>query len=181
MIGTWGFGEQTPEQLKNDPAAYKIHGPGLERLSKLGVPVVQAAGNRATQGNREDINHRPAIFMDDTKIPLIVVGAVGFDGHPWVGSQGQDQLGVDKPLTIYAPGVDVVCQDRENGKQFPSSGTSWGMFLLCLNTAEFEANYLYQLPHRSLALSRHTSRILRTNNLGTARRASNALSRSRSF
>ena len=72
------------------------------------------------EGNlRRNIDTSPGIF-EGYDYPLIVVGAVDFDGKTASFSQGGDHL------TITAGGVNVKMQNRDNDNEAADSGTSFG-------------------------------------------------------
>jgi hypothetical protein len=90
-------------------------------LLNMGVPVVLTAGNRATNSGSQMIDEYPAVAQDQDT-PFINVGASTYDGDRAEFSQYGSQL------TIYAPGQDVECQTKEDGKSGTDSGTSLGKF-----------------------------------------------------
>jgi len=109
----------TAEEAKNNQQSQKLYGNHLRELSNLGVPFVASAGNDATDPNRKLVDQLPMLLSGDD-IPLIIVGASDYDGKKADFSQAGPLV------TIYAPGVDVECQTKEDGKSATVSGASIG-------------------------------------------------------
>lgn len=96
----------------------------LKVLLDNDVPVFVSAGNHAREkdenGNtipRPNVDTIPAIFEGEN-YPLIVVGAVNFDGTGW-------PLGQSGPhVQLWAPGVRVSVQNKDDDGSAVTSGTS---------------------------------------------------------
>ena len=94
------------------------------------VPVFVSAGNHAVEkdkgGNiirRPNVDTTPGIFEGEN-YPLIVVGAVNFDGTTYFGSQAGPHV------QLWAPGVDVSVQKRDDDGERITQGTSYATSLM---------------------------------------------------
>ncbi|ORX91632.1 peptidase S8/S53 domain-containing protein [Clohesyomyces aquaticus] len=89
----------------------------LDSISKLGVPVVLAAGNDFHTQSPKIISHIPMV-LEDFDRPIINVGASTLDGSRAGFSLGGPQL------TIYAPGAPAEAQSKHDRVSMEISGTS---------------------------------------------------------
>jgi subtilisin family serine protease len=94
----------------------------MNKILKLGVPIVLASGNRGRLG-RKDIDQIPQVFEKDT-FPVINVGSATLHGKAMDWSQGQG-TGQGTQLTIYGVGDKVEVHDHHDGQGTTASGTSY--------------------------------------------------------
>lgn len=92
---------------KENPEFDRLIKNWLKDFADLGVPVVYASGNSASDDfkDRGDIDEFPMVIKDSEN-QLINVGAANYDGTRVKGSQGGSKL------SVYAPGFDVRSQSR---------------------------------------------------------------------
>lgn len=109
----------TRDQLSTDATYLIEYYSPVRRLLDLGVPLICASGNFADQPGRQDIDSLPQLYQGDD-LPIINVGAAGYDGQRWYKSQG------GPVLTLYAPGVDVLTMSKVEQQHVRNSGTSLG-------------------------------------------------------
>ncbi|KAL1798271.1 hypothetical protein ACET3X_002308 [Alternaria dauci] len=112
-----GEGGWTPEAARNNARNQRLYGNDLRALSSLGVPFVMASGNDAKQPNRGDVDQLPMVLQDDDT-PLIIVG-----GSEWNGKRA-DFSQAGPLITVYAPGVDIDCQTKDDKTETTASGSS---------------------------------------------------------
>jgi hypothetical protein len=115
----------TYETAMNDYYAKEDWLDGIKDLQNLGVPFLCAAGNFGQVPNRLTIDTLPAVLQDNNT-PIIVVGAADYEGARELSSQ------IGSQLTVYAPGKEIVYQNRDRGGEGKGTGTSLGTIFLPL-------------------------------------------------
>jgi hypothetical protein len=107
---------------KKDPVLQTRFELPMQSLLNMGVPIVLAAGNWATDTKRQKIDSRPQIYETNPNMPLINVGAASYKGERIKMSQvtpGRTML--------YAPGENVVGTGQKGFfDSDPIPGTSVG-------------------------------------------------------
>ena len=98
----------------------------MNRTMGLGCSIVVPSGNNGRNESRRRVDTFPAI-LESPEFPLIVVGAVNNNGQVAAFSQGPNQV------TVWAPGVDVVCSKKNGVRR--DSGTSYAVGMVSLQPA----------------------------------------------
>jgi hypothetical protein len=83
----------------------------------MGVPVICAAGND-DKGTRPQIDQLPMVLADED-FPIINVGSADYEGK----REPHSQVG---EVTLYAPGLNVLCQTKVESGEKSETGTSVG-------------------------------------------------------
>jgi hypothetical protein len=100
----------------------KDHITSMNKILKMGVPIVLSSGNEGDKG-RKEIDMIPQV-LEKEDFPVINVGAASLDGKAMSWSQGQG-TGEGTQLTIYGIGDNVELHNHEDGDSIRDSGTSF--------------------------------------------------------
>ena len=114
----------------------------MQQITKEDATIVVSAGNYARTPGRKNVRSLPARWAS-ASFPIIVAGSVDNNGAPYLSGQRGPRV------TAWAPGVEVVCADRQQSTT-KGSGTSVsaGMVKHLLQTSrgvESSADMMFQI------------------------------------